>query len=457
MACVVTSVLAADVGRAAAPTASEPPPGPLTGRLAPGLPGVTIALADVPAHVLAKRLKLQTSDIGTVAEDAQTGLRILQRRQWDTGMGLLLLDHRIVNGGAKTLRIQSLAAPDLWYRPGSRTAGPAAAKGTLPVPTVHALSTHFALIHRTLLPDTPLVLAPTRALPMFVIADGRDAAGVAMAVAGGQQWRFRARLTRDGRLHVGIVLHLPTSALTLAPGASLDLPSAGVMAYRGPWTNGAHALRRIWPQSGAYSSWRQLADRLRGQFDRVAADKPPARMRALLGGAHFFLPGSMLPCRPRPPQGATGPTQLQTALRSYLSGVWVRDEMPRGLAPAVAGAMASGAQQHSRIAPLLEQRYYRPLPLPRSQKDWDAMQFHRADNHSGVVLVFRQRSADASQRLRLEGLGPTRRYRVFDADGSKRMVLTGRQLTEQGLEVSLAPGASTVLYYRPTRLRLNDE
>ena len=77
------------------------------------------------------------------------------------------------------------------------------------------------------------------------------------------------------------------------------------------------------------------------------------------------------------------------------------------------------------------------------------MQFHRVDTHCGVVLVFRQRSADVSKRLRLEGLRPARRYRVFDADGSKQMLLTGRQLTQQGLEVSLPVGASTVLYYRP--------
>lgn len=439
-ACAIALAVAANA--AAAP----PRPGPPATRLAPGLPGVTVALADTPADVLAKRLKLQISDIGTVAEDPQTGLRILQRRQWDTRMGLLLLEHRIVNGGRKALRIKSIAVPDLWYRPGGR--GNAAA-GTLPVPTVHALGANFALIHRTLLPDTPLVLPPTRVCPMFVIADGRDAAGVAIAVADDQKWRFRARLTPDGRLRVGIVLQLPPSVLRVPAGESLDLPAAGMTAYRGKWSQGAQALRRIWAESGSHSSWRGLAERLRERFGRTAADKTPARMRTLLGSAHFFLPGSMLPCRPpRPAAGAAEATELQTALRSYLGGAWITGEAPRGLSPAAAGAWARAVRQHGRISPLLEKRYYRPLAVPRSRKDWDAMQFHRVEDHSGVVLVFRQRSAKPSQRLRLEGLRAAGRYRVFDSDGSKQMLLTGRQLNEKGLEVSLPIEGSAVLYYR---------
>ena len=85
------------------------------------------------------------------------------------------------------------------------------------------------------------------------------------------------------------------------------------------------------------------------------------------------------------------------------------------------------------------------------------MQFHRVETHSGAVLVFRQRSADASRRIRLAGLRPTRRYRVFDADGAKQMVLTGAELTGQGLAVSLSPGASAILYYGPTRLPLRGQ
>ena len=442
MACAIALAVAANA--AAAPPRSGPP----ATRLAPGLPGVTVALADTPADVLAKRLKLQTSDIGTVAEDAQTGLRILQRRQWDTRMGLLLLEHRIVNGGRKALRIKSIAVPDLWYRPGLKGSAPPAAEGTLPVPTVHALGANFALIHRTLLPDTPLVLTPARVCPMFVIADGPDAAGVAIAVADDQQWLFRAQLAPDGRLRVGIVLQLPPSVLRLPAGESLDLPAAGMTAYRGKWPQGAQALRRIWAESGSHSSWRGLAERLRERFGRAAADKTPARMRTLLGSAHFFLPGSMLPCRPRPPAGPTEATELQTALRSYLGGAWITGEAPRGLSPAAAGAWALAVRQHGRIAPLLEKRYYRPLAVPRSRKDWDAMQFHRVEDHSGVVLVFRQRSAEASGRLRLEGLRAAMRYRVFDSDGSKQMLLTGRQLNEKGLEVSLPIDGSAVLYYR---------
>ncbi len=105
------------------------------------------------------------------------------------------------------------------------------------------------------------------------------------------------------------------------------------------------------------------------------------------------------------------------------------------------------------LAPYYGGDFYPLLPPTLSERDWCAWQFHRPEQHAGVLQVFRRaQSAYRSVELSLHGLEPATRYEVTDRDAGRTVTRTGAELAKPGLTVELTerPG-SAVLWYRAAR------
>jgi alpha-galactosidase len=78
-----------------------------------------------------------------------------------------------------------------------------------------------------------------------------------------------------------------------------------------------------------------------------------------------------------------------------------------------------------------------------------AWQFNRPEQGDGVVQAFRRpQSAEAVTRYKLRGLHPQARYAVTDLDTGQAQTLTGRELMDDGLPVTIPtqPGARVLIY-----------
>jgi hypothetical protein len=82
---------------------------------------------------------------------------------------------------------------------------------------------------------------------------------------------------------------------------------------------------------------------------------------------------------------------------------------------------------------------------------WMAFQFDRPGAGSGVVLAFRRpHTKTATMRFSLHGLGAGQHYRIDNFDESGTKLLSGKNLMQHGLEISLsdAPASAIVQYER---------
>jgi len=98
------------------------------------------------------------------------------------------------------------------------------------------------------------------------------------------------------------------------------------------------------------------------------------------------------------------------------------------------------------IRHLLVQDYYRLLPAPQSDSDWDAGQFY-GGTAEGVVFVFRYSGAVDYRDLFLRSLDPQARYRFRNEGNGAERLLAGEQLLNEGFRVELAPNEAEMWSY----------
>jgi alpha-galactosidase len=94
---------------------------------------------------------------------------------------------------------------------------------------------------------------------------------------------------------------------------------------------------------------------------------------------------------------------------------------------------------------------YYPLTAYSTEDDtWDAFQFDRPESGDGMVQVFRRPGSPfEAARFPLRGLEPGARYSVTNLDVTGSQELTGRELVDQGLSVTLKNhGESAVITYK---------
>jgi alpha-galactosidase len=82
---------------------------------------------------------------------------------------------------------------------------------------------------------------------------------------------------------------------------------------------------------------------------------------------------------------------------------------------------------------------------------WAAWQFDRPDRDAGLIQAFRRPNCPyISARYRLRGLKADARYVITDLDSSQQRTMTGRELMESGLPITIQqqPGAALITYKR---------
>jgi hypothetical protein len=95
--------------------------------------------------------------------------------------------------------------------------------------------------------------------------------------------------------------------------------------------------------------------------------------------------------------------------------------------------------------------FYPLFPHDASEETWYGYQFHRPDLDAGMALVFRrEKSADATQTIRLRALDPKRTYEVGCEDTGEKRTATGAELSSLTVEIPTAPG-SAMLFYRASK------
>lgn len=94
--------------------------------------------------------------------------------------------------------------------------------------------------------------------------------------------------------------------------------------------------------------------------------------------------------------------------------------------------------------------FYPLTPYSRDSGVWMAWQFHREEQGDGVVQAFRrQASPQSTATYRLHGLDPRAAYCITDWDRAETRCVSGRELMETGLPVTLSePRSAAVIEYR---------
>ena len=93
--------------------------------------------------------------------------------------------------------------------------------------------------------------------------------------------------------------------------------------------------------------------------------------------------------------------------------------------------------------------YYPLTQYNLDAKQWIAWQFDRPDLGEGMVQAFRRvKSSDETKTLCLHGLEPETVYELTNADAAGTTEMTGRELLEKGLPITVKnqPGAAIVTY-----------
>jgi len=143
-----------------------------------------------------------------------------------------------------------------------------------------------------------------------------------------------------------------------------------------------------------------------------------------------------------------------TISSSVVFGLFNNDEASR-TNPAWGGFPIDKAraalEQYRRLQPLFLGDYYPLTPYSKALNIWMAWQFHRPDSGEGLVQAFRRdRSLYESARLKLRGLEANARYCVVNLDAPNPKEMSGAELMEKGLALSIAqqPGSAVITYQK---------
>lgn len=95
--------------------------------------------------------------------------------------------------------------------------------------------------------------------------------------------------------------------------------------------------------------------------------------------------------------------------------------------------------------------FYRLTPYSTAENVWMGWQFDKPEQGKGMVQVFRRSGATSSSlTVYLKGLDPAATYTLTDMDTQQVTAMTGSQLMQSGLPVTIAsqPGAALITYTR---------
>jgi alpha-galactosidase len=102
--------------------------------------------------------------------------------------------------------------------------------------------------------------------------------------------------------------------------------------------------------------------------------------------------------------------------------------------------------QWRKVSPNYFGDYYPLTSYSLDERQWMAWQFDRPESGEGVVQAFRRyKSSYVTACFKLRGLDAKARYVVTDMDSEKASEMTGAELLDKGLTISLPEQASAAL------------
>jgi alpha-galactosidase len=102
---------------------------------------------------------------------------------------------------------------------------------------------------------------------------------------------------------------------------------------------------------------------------------------------------------------------------------------------------------YRRVRPFMIGDYYPLFPHLEREDVWFGHQFDRPDLGGGMLLVFRrEKCADESAAVALQGLDPVTRYDVSFEDSGTKKIMTGAELARLSVTVPARPGSALVFY-----------
>ena len=102
--------------------------------------------------------------------------------------------------------------------------------------------------------------------------------------------------------------------------------------------------------------------------------------------------------------------------------------------------------QWRQVASYYHGDYYPLTPYSLSENIWMAWQFNQPDGAAGMIQAFRRAQCeDDTLRVRLRGLNPDARYSLTDLDTPTKREMTGRELMDTGMIVTLPGKAQAAL------------
>jgi alpha-galactosidase len=107
-------------------------------------------------------------------------------------------------------------------------------------------------------------------------------------------------------------------------------------------------------------------------------------------------------------------------------------------------------RQWRQVSPDYYGDYYPLTPYSMDKDVWMAWQFDRPEVGRGVVQAFRRaESSQETATLKLRGLDPKAMYAVTDLDAGQTRRMSGGELLDKGLSVTIAhPSEAVVVTYQ---------
>ncbi len=110
--------------------------------------------------------------------------------------------------------------------------------------------------------------------------------------------------------------------------------------------------------------------------------------------------------------------------------------------------LAKFSNEYLRVRPYLSCDSY-PLTKPSANDDvWCAIQYHRPEDDTGIMLVYRRENAPYnSASFILRGLNKNHMYTLTDADTNEKITVTHKHLTTYGITIKIKQNRTAKLYY----------
>jgi alpha-galactosidase len=164
------------------------------------------------------------------------------------------------------------------------------------------------------------------------------------------------------------------------------------------------------------------------------------------GGARIFpanYMNSSFYIGPEDGDGAVGPLELVSRMAGSMS---------------FSGHIARWSEAHTALVRqyldgyrsfrhLLVKDFYALTPSPRTEADWDVVEFVDPGCREAVLLAYRVRGSKRTCRVHPRRLDPERIYRVRDPFSTRKPVrIRGKTLLEKGMRITLEPESGAVFH-----------